>query len=111
LVVRNIGFDVKPPRAGCNDPLCPFHGHLSLRGRVFEGVVASSRTPKTVSVKRAYLHFHRKYSRYERRTSKVLAHNPPCIGASAGESVTVAECRPLSKEVSFVVVEKTGASA
>ena len=111
MVVRNIGLDVKPPKAGCNDPLCPFHAHLPVRGRVFEGTVASSRSPKAVSVERAYLHYHTKYNRYERRTSRTLAHNPPCISAATGDSVRIAECRPLSKEVTFVVVEKVGGAA
>src|SRR5206468_2971246 len=75
MVVRNTGLDVKPPKTGCNDPLCPFHGHLSVRGRVFQGTVAGSRSPKTVSVERAYLHYYTKYSRYERRRGKTLAHN------------------------------------
>ncbi len=79
-----------------------------MRGRVFEGTVAASRSPKTVSVERAYLHFYTKYNRYERRRSKTLAHNPPCIAATSGDKVTIAECRPLSKEVAFVVVEKAG---
>jgi small subunit ribosomal protein S17 len=78
---------------------------------VFEGTVAGSRSPKTVSVERAYLHYYTKYSRYERRRSKTLAHNPPCISAAEGDKVTIAECRPLSKEVTFVVVEKSGAVA
>ncbi len=108
MVVKNIGLDVKAPKAGCNDPLCPFHGSLGVRGRVFEGTVAASRSPKTVSVQRAYLHFDNKYNRYERRRSRTLAHNPPCIAAANGDKVVFAECRPLSKEVSFVVVEKRG---
>jgi small subunit ribosomal protein S17 len=107
MVVRNIGLDVKPPKSGCNDPICPFHGSLGVRGRVFEGIVAASRSPKTVSIERAFLHYDTKYNRYERRRSRTLAHNPPCIAAIAGDKVTIAECRPLSKEVAFVVVEKT----
>jgi len=108
MVVRDIGLDVKPPKTSCNDPVCPFHGSLGVRGRVFEGTVAASRSPKTVSVERAYLHFDGKYNRYERRRSRTLAHNPPCIAATAGDKVVFAECRPLSKEVTFVLVEKRG---
>jgi len=111
MVVKNIGLDVKPPKAGCNDPVCPFHGSLGVRGRVFEGTVAASRSPKTVSVERAYLHFDTKYNRYERRRSRTLAHNPACIAAATGDKVVFAECRPLSKEVAFVVVEKRGGIA
>ncbi len=106
MALRNIGLDVKPPKAGCNDSLCPFHGKLAVRGRVFEGTVAASRSLRTVSVERAYLHYYLKYNRYERRTSRLLAHNPSCVAAVAGDKVTIAECRPLSKEVSFVVVER-----
>jgi len=34
------------------------------------------------------------------------AHNPPCLDVKEGEVVKVAECRPISKTVSFVVVER-----
>ena len=46
-----------------------------------------------------------KYQRYEKRRSKVHAHNPPCITAKIGDIVTIAECRRLSKTKSYVVVK------
>jgi small subunit ribosomal protein S17 len=46
-----------------------------------------------------------KFERYEKRQSKIHAHNPPCIEAKAGDRVKIAECRPLSKTKSYVVVE------
>src|SRR2546422_10742687 len=104
MVVRNTGLDVKPPKTGCNDPLCPYHGHLSVRGRVFEGTVAGSRSPQTVSVERAYLHYYTKYSRYERRRSKTLAYKPACISAAEGDRATIAEGKPLSTQGTFGVV-------
>src|SRR5260370_10911586 len=82
MVVRNTGLDVKAPKTGCNDPLCPFHGHLSIRGRVFEGIVAGSRSPKTVSVERAYLHYYTNYSRTESRRINTPAHNHPYLSAA-----------------------------
>ncbi|MCK4969892.1 MAG: 30S ribosomal protein S17, partial [Thermoplasmata archaeon] len=36
---------------------------------------------------------------------KYSAHNPPCLSAKEGDNVTIAECRPLSKTVNFVVVK------
>jgi small subunit ribosomal protein S17 len=51
------------------------------------------------------MHYIRKYKRYEKRSSKLHAHNPPCIGAKTGDMVKIAECRPLSKSTTFVVVE------
>jgi small subunit ribosomal protein S17 len=61
---------------------------------------------KTVIVKRDYLSYVPKFKRYERRRSRIPSHNPPCIDAKEGDRVIISECRPLSKTVSFVVVEK-----
>jgi small subunit ribosomal protein S17 len=59
----------------------------------------------TVVVEHEYLHYVKKYKRYEKRRSRYHAHSTPCINASAGDVVRIAECRPLSKTKSFVVVE------
>ena len=96
----------KKPKKTCNDPNCPFHGVLSIRGRALEGVAVSAKMDKTVIVRRDYLNYVPKFKRYERRHSHIPAHNPPCINVKAGDRVKVAECRPLSKTVSFVVVER-----
>ena len=106
--MRDIGVDVKPPEKECDDPYCPFHGHLKVRGQIIEGVVISDKMNRTVTVKREYLYYLKKYERYEKRTSRIHAHNPPCIDAKVGDRVKIMECRPLSKTVSFVVIEKVG---
>jgi small subunit ribosomal protein S17 len=103
--VRDIGIDVKPPKATCNDTKCPFHGNLKIRGKILEGTVVSAKSPKTVVVERNYLHYVPKYERYERRHSRISAYNPECIDAKEGDFVKIAECRPLSKTKAFVVVE------
>lgn len=103
---RNIGIDAKPPEETCNDVKCPWHGKLSVRGRVFTGEVASDKAPKTVVVKWGYHHLIPKYERFERRHSSVVAYNPECINAKKGDIVRISECRPLSKTKSFVVIEK-----
>ncbi|MDH5460348.1 MAG: 30S ribosomal protein S17, partial [Candidatus Bathyarchaeota archaeon] len=41
-----------------------------------------------------------------RRSSRIPSHNSPCINAKEGDRVRIAECRPISKTVAFVVVEK-----
>lgn len=96
----------KKPKKTCADRNCPFHGELPVRGRVLEGIVASAKMDKTVVVKRDYLYYIPKFKRYERRHSRISSHNPPCIDAKEGDRVKIAECRPLSKTVSFVVAEK-----
>ena len=101
-----MSLTFKKPKKSCNDKNCPFHGTLSLRGRVFEGIVATSKMDKTVIVEREYLQFSPKFVRYEKRSGHIPSHNPPCINAKEGQLVKIAECRPLSKTVSFVIVEK-----
>ncbi len=99
-------LSLKKPKKTCNDRNCPFHGTLSIRGRVLEGIVISHKMDKTAVVRRDYLNYMPKFRRYERRHSHIAAHNPPCINAKGGDRVKIAECRPISKTVSFAVVEK-----
>ena len=106
--MRNIGVNVEAPKKECDDPLCPFHGSLSVRGRILEGVVIDDQMKGAIVIKRDYHHYVPKYSRYERRHSHMVAHNPPCIDAKEGDRVIITETRPVSKTVSFVVVEKVG---
>ena len=96
----------KKPKKTCEDRNCPFHGTLSVGGRILDGVVLSAKMDKTIVVQREYLQFSSKFVRYERRHSHIPSHNPPCLEGKEGERVRIAECRPLSKTVSFVVVEK-----
>ena len=97
---------LKKPKKTCSDRNCPFHGELPVRGRVSEGTVVSAKMDKTVVVRRDYIHYVPKFMRYERRRSRIPSHNPPCINAKEGDHVRIAECRPISKTVSFVIVEK-----
>jgi len=105
---RNIGIDAKPPAGMCEDLKCPWHGKLSVRGRVIEGTVVSVQAQKTAIVERRYLRFIPKYERYERRHSRIVAYKPDCIQVAVGDNVKIAECRLLSKTKAFVVVESKG---
>ncbi len=104
-----VGLGIEPPKEKCEDRNCPFHGVLSVRGRAFAGVVVSDKMLRTATVELEHMHKIAKYERYERRTSKLHAHNPPCIAARVGDKVKLMECRRLSKTKSFVVVQKMGA--
>ena len=35
----DIGIDVKLPTKICDDQFCPFHGTLSVRGQILDGIV------------------------------------------------------------------------
>jgi small subunit ribosomal protein S17 len=104
--IKNIGISVNPPKSECSDPNCPFHGSLSVRGQIIDGKVTSVRMDSTAVVERNYLKYQQKYERYEKRTSKYMVHAPACFELKAGDDVRIMECRPISKTVSFVVIEK-----
>ena len=52
------------------------------------------------------MQYQQKYERYEKRSSRYSVHAPACLGLKVGDNVSIMECRPLSKTVSFVAVEK-----
>ncbi len=97
--------EIKAPEKSCNDIRCPFHGELSVRGRVFEGIVTSDKMSKTVTVEWSRIVKVPKYNRYLIKRSRVKAHNPECINARNGDKVIISECRPLSKTKKFVVLK------
>jgi small subunit ribosomal protein S17 len=102
---RDIGLDVKHPKGTCTDAHCPWHGTLPVRGTVISGTVVSTKMQATVMIEREYLRYLPKFERYEKRTSKYMAHSPACQQVKVGDKVSIMECRPLSKRVSFVVIE------
>ena len=103
---RNIGVNVQPPSGSCDDKNCPFHGTLPVRGQIITGIVTSTKMKNSIIVTKERKRLVPKYERYEKRTSTYAAHCPPCLKIKNGDSVRIAECRPLSKTVSFVAIEK-----
>lgn len=101
----SAGLDVTAPKKKCLDARCPFHGNIKIRGRLLAGKAVSTAGKSFAVVEMEYLHMVPKFNRGERRRSRVSAHVPPCIAVKDGDAVTIGECRPLSKTISFVVVE------
>lgn len=106
--MKNIGLNVKKPKGKCEDSNCPFHGNLKCRGRTFTGTIISEKMQKSATVEWKRQSYIRKYERYEKKRSKVKAHNPTCIDAKQGDVVKIMECRPLSKTKNFVIIEVMG---
>jgi small subunit ribosomal protein S17 len=71
--------------------------------RTVIGRVVSDKMDKTVSVKIERLIKHPVYGKYIRRTGKVLAHDA-ANECKPGDRVAIAECRPISKNKSWSVV-------
>uniref|UniRef100_A0A914UWR4 Small ribosomal subunit protein uS17 n=1 Tax=Plectus sambesii TaxID=2011161 RepID=A0A914UWR4_9BILA len=108
--VRNVGLGFKTPREAINgtyiDKKCPFTGNISIRGRILSGVVVKNKMQRTIVIRRDYLHFVKKYRRFEKRHKNMSVHCSPAFrDVSPGDIVTVGECRPLSKTVGFNVLK------
>lgn len=106
IKVNNIGVDAAKPEKMCSDEKCPWHGHLKVHGRIFQGRVESAKAAKTAVVEWGYSKYNTKYERYERKHSRIAAYKPDCIDLAEGDIVRVGECRPVSKTKKFVVVER-----
>lgn len=106
-----VGLDVEQPPEPDNPDTydyetCPFFGELAVRGQVRDGIVASATMDRTVVVEQEYEVHVPKYDRYMKRRSRIPAHVPEILEPlSVGDRVKIAECRPLSKTKSHVVVE------
>ena len=74
------------------------------RVRTVTGKVVSDKMDKTISVAVERLIKHPVYSKYIRRTTKLLAHDEDNT-CKPGDVVAIAECRPYSKHKSWRVVE------
>merc|ERR1711934_1246795 len=70
--VKDCGLGFKIPKTASEgkyvDKKCPFTGAVSIRGKIIRGVVKSAgKMTNTITVRRDYLHYIRKYKRYEKR--------------------------------------------
>jgi len=106
-MTRNIGLPVKELKKKPveNEKNNPFSGSLSIRGKIFEGTVINAKAKGTVVIERESLIEFSKFKRFGRSKNKIHAHVPSNLDIQEGDYVVAAECRPISKSVSFVVVE------
>ena len=106
-MTRNIGLPVKELKKKPveNENNNPFNGSLSIRGKIFEGIVINAKAKRTVVIQKELPIYFSKFKRYGRSKNKIHAHVPSNLNVQEGDHVVAAECRPISKSVSFVIVE------
>lgn len=71
--------------------------------RTLTGRVVSNKMNKTIAVEIERLIKHPRYGKYIKRTTKLLAHDE-ANEAREGDTVSIAECRPLSRHKSWRLV-------
>ena len=103
---RDIGIKVKSPKnePAKDDKKNPFNGTLSVRGKLFQGRVVKNKAKDTVVIQKESPIYFSKFKRYARGKNSIHAHVPSNLEINEGDIVIAAECRPLAKSVSFVVV-------
>ena len=72
--------------------------------RTATGLVVSNKMDKTISVAIERKVKHPMYGKYIKRTTKVLAHDEQ-NDCNEGDTVSIGECRPLSKNKAWRLVE------
>jgi len=106
--LKNIGMGIYAPNEALKgvykDSKCPFRGSVSIRGRVLRGTVVSTKMNRTLIIRRDYLHWIKKYKRFEKRHKNIPCHCSPCFRVKEGDIVTIGQCRPLSKTIRFNVI-------
>ena len=61
---------------------------------------------RTIIIRRDYLHYVKKYNRFEKRHNNFSVKCSPAFPRiQEGDVVTVGKCRPLSKTVRFIVIK------
>merc|ERR1739838_721619 len=107
---KKIGLGFKTPQTAIEgayvDKKCPFTSDVSIRGKIFKGVVLTAKMNRTIVIRRDYLHYIKKYNRFEKRHKTVSVHCSPAFRLKIGDVVTVGQCRPISKTVRFNVIRK-----
>ncbi len=72
------------------------------RARTLVGTVVSAKADKTVTVAVTRLVKHPRYGKFVRRTSRFHVHDPNG-SVQLGDTVQIAQCRPISKTKSWRV--------
>ena len=106
-MTKNIGLPVKEPNKEAveNESNNPFNGSLTIRGKLFEGIVINAKAKGTAVIQKESPIYFKKFKRFGRSKNTIHAHIPSNLNVQKGDYVVAAECRPISKSVSFVIVE------
>ena len=80
---------------------------MSEMARTLTGTVVSNKMDKTIAVAVERLIKHPTYGKYVRRTTRLLAHDEK-NESREGDTVAIAQCRPLSRHKSWRLVRVLG---
>ena len=91
------------PRTSCARPRYALGctGNVNIRGKLITGTIKTTKMKNTVIIRKDYLHYIKKYNRFEKRHKNTAVHVSPAFRVKAGDEIMAGQCRPLSKTVRF----------
>jgi len=78
---------------------------ISTHGRIFKGKVIK-KFPGRVVIEFERTVYVPKYERFYKKKTRLHARLPPNIDVNLNDIIKIAECRPISKLVHFIVIGK-----
>merc|ERR1712087_17598 len=102
---KSVGLGIKTPRTAIDgtyvDKKCPWTGSVNIRGKLITGVIKTTKMKNTIIIRKDYLHYIKKYNRFEKRHKNTPVHVSPAFRGKVGDEILAGQCRPLSKTVRF----------
>ena len=91
------------PRTSCARPRYALvsTGNVNIRGKLITGTIKTTKMKNTVIIRKDYLHYIKKYNRFEKRHKNTAVHVSPAFRVKVGDEIMAGQCRPLSKTVRF----------
>ncbi len=112
---KAVGLGIKTPRTAIEgsyvDKKCPWTGSVNIRGKLITGIIKTTKMKNTVIIRKDYLHYIKKYNRFEKRHKNTPVHVSPAFRVKPGDEILAGQCRPISKTVRFNMLKVVRAAA
>ena len=66
---------------------------MNIRGKLITGVIKTTKMKNTVIIRKDYLHYIKKYNRFEKRHKNTPVHVSPAFRVKAGDEIMAGQCR------------------
>merc|ERR1712227_85849 len=105
--VSNISHKIKnlSARKIKIDKKCPFLGGISLRGKLYIGIVKSVNMKSSCIVRVDSLIYLKKYKRFAKRHKNIPTHISLSLTCNKGDTVLIAQNRSISKTTRFNIIK------
>jgi small subunit ribosomal protein S11e len=94
---KAVGLGIKTPRTAIEgtyvDKKCPWTGTVNIRGKLITGVIKTTKMKNTIIIRKDYLHYIKKYNRFEKRHKNTPVHCSPAFRVKPGDEILAGQCR------------------